>query len=304
MAAPTLEGQPTGQNQDANPETPVVEPEAGPVVEDSKRDPKRLFRYSSWVHIGPEAENCEDGENGACKDPFHFHAWCRLPNPLQHAEIQEKAIAAKARRARQFRDPESDAHAMLEAEIDEIARSGDLAKREIAEELLKRDWWRDFLDAKRELDEEENEQGEKKYAHIEADQERAAEIENKARAEGLDPADDDEYRELQAHLAAYAKELEERHEAIVAPKREAYLNRELNDLLDILREDRITAYAGETLMETYNEYEWFYGTLTHPPYGERRFKSREQMVGAAPEIIETLRETFADLEREQQQGNS
>jgi hypothetical protein len=301
-------GHPTGQNQGDNPETPIVERESeGPAqdIEEGKRDPQQLFRYSSWVHIGPGAEDCKEGTEGTCTDFMHFHAWCRLPNQLQHGEIQEKALAAKARRIRQFRDPDSDAHAALEGELDELARLGDTAKSAIIEEIVKRDWWRDLLQAQRELAEEVIEgTDDKKYAHIEDDQERFAELERKAQAEERDPSGDEEYRELQKHLQDYADRLEARHTEIAAPKKEALEGRDLNALLDTLREDRINAYSGETLMQTYSEYEWFYGTLVKPPYGERRFKSREQMLSAAPEVIDALRETFEDLEREQQVGNS
>jgi hypothetical protein len=52
-----------------------------------------------------------------CANPDHFHAWIRLPNKFQHADIHAKALASKARRMRALRDPESDASVVMDAEI-------------------------------------------------------------------------------------------------------------------------------------------------------------------------------------------
>jgi hypothetical protein len=77
----------------------TAEDQKGP--RDALKTTGELFRYSSWVHIGGGAEDCEEAETGTCADPLHFHAWCRLPNQLQHADIRERALASKARRIRQ-----------------------------------------------------------------------------------------------------------------------------------------------------------------------------------------------------------
>jgi hypothetical protein len=89
---------------------------------DATRSPNQLFRYSAWVHVGDGAQDCATAEIG-CTDPGHFHAWCRLPNQLQHEDIRERALAAKARRIRQMRDPEADAHEILELDMAELETS-------------------------------------------------------------------------------------------------------------------------------------------------------------------------------------
>lgn len=294
-------------NGGVNPETSDGVGDSGPLPEDTK-NPRRLFQFSTWVHVGPGADDCEgvdeDKAEVNCGNSLHFHAWCRLPNQLQISTIQEKAYAAKARRARQLRDPESDAYAILESDLDEIARHGDTAKKVVIEELLSRDWWRDFGEAQQDLAEYEDDSGEKIYSTIEADQDRYAELE--ALAEDQRPGD--EYAELERHLDRYAKALKEKHEEIIAPKRAALEAQDLNELLDTLRNDRIEKASNTAYMDAYSEWEWYFGTYkTRPPashLGEPKFPSREALVGSAPEIIEALAEAFGDLEREQHSGNS
>jgi hypothetical protein len=80
-----------------------------------------------------------------CGNPLHFHAWCRLPNQLQHEDIRERALAAKARRIRQLRDPECDAYQILESDMSELLRIGDEGL--IVDELANKDWWKRQIDA-------------------------------------------------------------------------------------------------------------------------------------------------------------
>src|SRR4051812_13441277 len=88
------------------------EPEAAPAEpersDSTSRDRSQMFEFSGYVHVGPGAKECEHGEDGECDNAVHFHAWTRLPNPFQQQAIREKANAAKARKRRVLRDPESD----------------------------------------------------------------------------------------------------------------------------------------------------------------------------------------------------
>lgn len=272
--------------------------------DEDTRSPARLFKFSSWVHIGPDAENCEEAESGSCANRLHFHAWCRLPNPLQHSEIREKAQAAKARRIRQLRDEESDAFAILEAEMEEIARQGDTAKPSVIDELLNRDYWRDFTTAVGELSEAENDHDEKIYEHIEDDQRRYQEL----NAKGEGERNEEEFRELERHIGNYADELRKKVDEIQKPQREALEAQDINALVDQVREQRIVAASGQAFVDAYREWEWYYGTLKAQAgsvsAGERRFRSREELIGSDAAVIEALRETFADLEQAASAGNS
>jgi hypothetical protein len=161
-----------------------------PVVADAERTRHDIFRYSEYVHVGPGVEECElfvalaDPERDksrplpVCSDPDHFHAWCRLPNPFQVRDIAEKASAARARRARMLKDPESDSHAILEAELDSLLDP--TLKDIVVEEIIERDFAEDYDDAMRRVKavevedfvpEDEDDETPKLYANIEQDQE-------------------------------------------------------------------------------------------------------------------------------------
>lgn len=256
----------------------------------------QLFRFSTWLHVGPGAETCEEAQSG-CANPLHFHAWCRVPNQFQHREIRERALAAKARRARQLRDVETDGCQILEDELDALARLGDAAKGQLVDELLTIDWWREYLEASKDVRETENDQGEQIYATVDADQERFAQLDAMA-AEDRPP---DEYAELERHLAAYNDAVDGRHRELQQPRRDALDQRDLNGLIDEIRDTRISAESTAEFMHVYSVYSWLAGTLTGPQ-GEPKFASLEQLEAAAPEVIDALKETFDDLERTQQGG--
>jgi hypothetical protein len=273
----------------------VAQDEAPATFDNAVKTPEQLFRYSTWLHVGVGADGCEDVDEQAgdvsCADPLHFHAWCRLPNQFQHREIREKAMAARARRSRQLRDPTSDSAAILGDELEAILRAPDAAEQLIAE-LVGKDWWKDYMQAVRDLNEAEDERGEKPWVTIEHDRQRYVELQS------LDEAErpTEEFAELEKHLTAYGEALEAAHNEIVEPKRQALAGRDVNDLADLVREQRIDGEAQEDFMHTYSTWEWLVGTLRCPG-GERRFASLEAMQAAAPEVIAALEGTFDDLER-------
>jgi hypothetical protein len=263
---------------------------------------KDIFKYSDYVHAGPGAEECEDALNGACGDPLHFHALCRLPNQLQHQDIREKALAAKARRIRMLRDDDADAHDVLEGDLYEIERTGDTAA--VVEELVQKNWWRDHMDAMRDT------QAEDEFALIDKDRERFAEIERMPE----DRRPKDETAEIAKHIAAYGDAVEARRHEIQKPQREALASKPMGELITILRDDRVNAEASATFMQTYNLWEWFIGTYRVPeatpeqveqiklgqqgPQAKKRFfASVDEMTEAEPDVIEAIAATFTELER-------
>lgn len=287
-------------------ESSVMETEAPPDVPQDSDDraaksPERMFRYSAWVHVGPGAEGCEgiDEEKGTteCTDPLHFHAWCRLPNQFQHKEIREKAMAARARRTRQLRDPEADSYLVLEGELDRLAHEGDNAKEAIVEELAGKFWWSDTLEAAKDLGEEKDERDEPKWEFIERDQDELAKLkvlpEGEASKETID--------ELERHIKAYNDALQAATDARFEPRKEALMELDLNALIDQVRDARTEREGHAEFMHTYNMWEWWIGTLAKPgagvAAGERRFASLDEMKQAAPEVLTMLEVTFGDLER-------
>jgi hypothetical protein len=267
-----------------------------PVPEDSSdatRDGTELFRYSAWVHAGRGAAECEHAQDGACQDSRHFHAWVRLPNQFQHEDIRERALAAKARRIRQLRDPQTDAYVILEAELDEARRD----RGAMIEELVAKDWWKRHLEALGDVNERDE------YQHIDRDRERQAEL--AAMAPDERPAD--ELAELERHLEAYDRAVTARRAELDQPVREAVEQLDDDQLIEQLRDERINVDGGQVFMADYSRWEWFAGTFaTDSPAGPRRFDAMEQLVDAAPEVIDAVRQTFNDLEgalRRGPQGN-
>ena len=262
-------------------------------IEDPAVKPsEELFRFSAWVHLGEGAQDCsavnEEAGTNSCEDSRHFHAWISLPNQFQHEEIRAKSLAAKARKARQLRDPESDACAILEDALDDIARSGDEAKPAVIDEIVNKDWWQDWMAAEREIRDEFDEE----FEHIDRDRERIAEIE----ALPEDERDADELAELRRHTERYDELVSERMQALVKPRRESLDTQDIGSLVDLIREDRITAESGAAFMNTYTRWSIFSGTRTSR-LGKRIWGSVEEMNDAPPEVIEAIRDAVRDLEQ-------
>lgn len=266
-------------------------PEAPKTKTDAQTPTTELFKFSAWVHIGGGAETCERGEMGDCDDPRHFHAWCRLPNQFQHQDIRERGLAAKARRARQLRDPNTDAYDVLEADMVALERADDEA---LIEELLSKDWWKRYLEAVAEVTEREE------YEHIDKDRERHAEL--RAMPEAERPAD--EFEELERHVTAYNDTVDEERRKLEEPEREGLTGLSKGALIEQIRDERINAESSAAFMDTYSKWQWVAGTYTTSDPIARKpvFTGVDELVQAAPEIIETLRATYAGLEASLQRG--
>lgn len=286
----------------------VVAPQTGVGEQDPiTRTVEDLFRFSMWVHVGPDAENCSDVDEQKgevnCGNPHHWHAWLTLPNQFQHREIHKTAMAAKARRARQMRTEGSDSFEILEEELDYLLRRGDDSRGPLIDEILSKDWWRDYLEATRDVRELEGDDG-KLYEGIDQDRRRLAELEDLP--EGERP--EEEYAELQSHVAGFFAKVQETAEAIVSPKREALQERPIPELVDMVRADRIDRESNEEFTHSYNENSWFVGVRRTPgAAGERLYETLDDMRKAPPEVIAAIEMAFGEMEktrREVESGNS
>lgn len=250
----------------AEQEAPVTEPEeVATPVEESRPKP----RSSTIVDL-------TDGR-----------AFIRLPNQFQHADVRLKALAAKARRMRQLRDPEADAYVILEAEMDDLVRGGDTAP--LIDEIVRKDWWKDHMDAVADVKEREE------FAHIEEDQERHVEM----LALPEDKRDGEEFAELERHLLAYNKAVEEGREARQKPRRDALADQDITDLVSIVREDRISAEGNAVFNLNFTKFEVF--TCTHCVTDDgkptkRYFDTIEEAESADPDDLRALTEGFQELE--------
>lgn len=263
-----------------------------PHDKDATKSPNEMFRYSAWLHVGVGAETCEEGETGSCGNPLHFHAWVRLPNQLQHEDIRERALAAKARRIRQLRDPEADAHEILESDMAELARVASI--EDLVAELVNKDWWKRQLEAMQDVEENED------YKTIDKDRDRLHEL----RAMDPDARPRDELDELERHMARYSDAIQARRDELEQPIRASFQSMSKDELVALIREERVSAEASSAFMETYSRWSWMAGTYTNStPVGRQRsFSGIEQLTEAAPEVLEALRATFGELEASLQRG--
>lgn len=268
---------------------------------EATKSTEQVFRYTAFVHVGEGAEDCTHGTDGKCKDGTHFHAVARLPNQFQHQDIQVKANAAKARRVRQLKDPETDSNAILEGELDELhalmATEPEETKATLVDELLSKDWWKRQLEANKDLAERDE------YEHIEADRERLAELE--AMEPEARPAE--ERDELLRHLEAYGTAVIERRKEIEEPLRTALEALDVNEMLDRVRDERISALGQQAFMDTYTRWQMYVGTLRPVSGGrphERVYPDISAMESDDPEVVNALRMTFANLEAGIAAGNA
>lgn len=266
-------------------------------------DDRRLFRFATWVHLGPGAEDCDgltrDEASGdvldatGCGNPAHFHAWCRLPNQVQHEDIHTKAMAAKARHIRLLRDETTDEAIVLDSELDDLRAAGDSIKEAVVEEILQKSFWTSLAEAVADVKETENDAGEKVYEHIDEDQRRFNDL--RAMSDEDRAGEQAEFDELVSHLSAYNDAIQARHEELREPEKQALMDRDLESLLKMLRDDKVSRAADKVLMSTYSRWEWLVCTLDRPQ-GQRRFKDMEALSAAAPEVLDVLDDTFNDLE--------
>jgi hypothetical protein len=279
-------------------EAPVV-PEKSPALGQAVQS---MFAYSEFIHVGAGAATCEERETGTCADPLHFHAWIRLPNVIQKASIREKAQAAKARRARQLRDPETDAYAILEDEMEETRRAAEATeanKELLVDGLLMKTFRRDHARVIAEMQEEEEwstfNEDKLRYDHLLSLPE--------------EERDADEFEELDRHLKAYVDEVKRRVDKAQEPERQALMARDIEGLIEMARDARISEIGMMVFDETWMAWQMLVMTLKPRPIEqgppvERVFKDMAQLQSAAPEVITALEEGFDRLERAMSAGMS
>jgi hypothetical protein len=262
-----------------------------------------LFKWSEYVHVGIGAEECENRENGKCRDPEHFHAWCRLANQFQMRDITEKANAARARRIMALKDPDSDARIIMEEELARI-RESDM-KDLLIDEIVDQDFNEVMLEAVRtvddidaeipELESEGSDEPVKLYATIDQDREEYRRLRDL-------PEDEqgEEFEKLKARVEEHAKAVNDEKDRILKQKREPLEQMEWDQLIEIVRADRIKDAGEQAFLQAFNTWHWYVCTYKPVPQGrpgERVFSSYNAMrYEADSSVVAAIEATFADLE--------
>lgn len=280
----------------------IEQTETSAPTAEAEKTRHELFKYADYVHVGDGAEECEHATDGKCEDPDHFHAWCRLPNPFQVRDISEKARAARARKTRMLKDPESDAFVILESELD--AMKDESAREILVDEIIERDFVEDYDAAVRavlDMDDpsfvpkDETDEVPKLYANIDQDTEeyqRQLPLDEEKRSE--------DWPELEKTMAAYSQAVNDELEKVRGPKRERLMSRDMDELVDIIRNERISSQGTEAYLHTFNTWQWFVCTFK-PREGstpnERVFKDFTQFKYETPsDVVSALQACFTDLE--------
>jgi hypothetical protein len=267
---------------------------------EATRSTQELFRWSGFVHVGAGAEQCEHRLDGQCKETprtnpetggmeGHFHAWICLPNPYQVRDIQEKARAARARKVRALRDPESDSGVILEGELDELRREH---MDELVQAIASRNVDAELMDIVREVQEREEFENQ------------AADAEEFQRLQQIPEVDrtseeQEEHTRLAAQMLKYGETMQE----ILDKRREAEVERlkglDPDKVIDIEREFRIKSQADEMFLFTYYTWAIYVGTREPTATGmptQRKFPDAQAQRSAPPEVVNALREKIRELE--------
>lgn len=255
----------------------------------------QLFRWSTFVHVGEGAEECPGGTDGTCTDPSHFHAWVRLPNKFQEEEIQEKALAARARRLRLIRDPESDLHLLMEEEIQSAL------KTEIVEELLAANLAEDEDQARFEVMEENRE----KFEHIFDDLERYIELRDMGPEKRGEAAAEPEFLELDRHLNEYHELLGTKKDMIQNHRRSGLESLPDHDLRGQLRERRLDVQGTQAFFRARQIWIAIAGTYKPSktqPFRERWFKSESDLRDVSEDVLEAIFRSINELQMALERG--
>lgn len=257
----------------------------------------RPFRWSTYVHVGDGANECPD--HGAdCQEPEHLHVWLRLANPFVRDDLRARALAARARRLRQLRDPESDTALVLDAELEELRAAAERAgnTEPLIEQVLLKGWGDRHLEAMRDVADDDE------FRHIDDDRERFGELADLPAAE----RPTEEYQELDRHITEYGKRVEARRGELEQPLRAAIETKTVDELLDLIRDDRLNALGNAAFFDTWVRQSLLAGCFRPEPGATRptvaMFDGERALDTLTPPEVEALRSAFIELETQFQAG--
>jgi hypothetical protein len=265
---------------------------------EATRSTEELFQWSTYVHVGPGATECEHAIDGECAERIrivgdgsivgHFHAWLCLPNAFQQRDITDRAQAAKARKRRALQDPESDAHLVLEEHIEAWGLT-DETFTALVQQVAQRRVEMEFGEITEELNDSEA------FEHYGADLEEFRRLADLPEAE----RDGEDWERLEKEIEGYRLEFDKRAKERFESEKYRLEQMPRADVLDIERRHRVDTVTGEQFLHTY--YTWAYYTCVRKPVldeypSERVFPKPEALRDAAPEIIVGLRTAYRALE--------
>lgn len=271
-------------------EAPAPEPEQHPA---ETARPKKLNEYSGYIHVGPGAEECEHGTDAACENQDHFHAWCRLPNQFERQDLNTRGAAAAAKRRRSLNEEDSNSRVILDGELEGIKHRGD--RDVLVSEIVGLHFLEDHLEATRDVEAEHAE-----FEQIDDHKERLRVLEEMPEAE----RPEEEFTTLRKMVMEHTALVNAAREQLEAPRKEALNERTLDELVEIVRDQRIDGLCNQAHSEEYAKWEWY--TCTFKPKApdkpgfpsERAFSSITAFLAGPPEALEAIADKMTRLERD------
>ena len=206
--------------------------------------------------------------------------WVRIPNKFQHRKIQKAAIAARARRVAEYKDPDSDAGVTLVSGVDQVFEEGLDTVREF---LLGQHMRELALEAMLLLERSED------WSEIDEQRDRYNQMLR------MGDIDTDEFKVTESILIDYATKLQEKSEELVLPFKVKYEGMDEAALRDKVGRAIVKADCDDEFTNVYNQWQIFYGTRQERNHNKYYFQNFDAVMEADDHIIEILTEEFAKL---------
>jgi predicted nucleic acid-binding protein len=113
----------------------------------------------------------------------------------------------------------------------------------------------------------------------------------------------EDYEVLSRYVDGYRQAVGKVEDELRAKRRETLEQKDMDELVDIVRKERMDNNSAEAYLNAYQLWQWFACTYKRRGHDERVFKDFNQMKLNTPtDVIEALRETFNDLESRLSRG--
>lgn len=210
-----------------------------------------------------------------------FKCWIRIPNKLQHRKMQKAAQAARARKVAEYKNPDSDASAVLQTAIDEVSRKG-------------RDGIVEWL-----VDQHVREKALEAYLVVES-QEEFENIDEHREAYNLlhrqGSTDSEEFKIAQEFIIKASDAIRDKTNELLEPFVDKYEAMDEDALREKVKRALIKADADDEFMNEYNVQMIFYGTRLYNDHEKHYFKTLDDLYDAPDGVVELLTQEFSMLD--------
>ncbi len=224
------------------------------------------------------------------REDLDLDAHIRIPNQFQRGRMKEEADAARARKLRDLRNPESNASLAVENQLDQIY--GEMDEAGLRNALLARAQPMATARAQLEIqlaDPDEHPEW-AEYATIDRQQQAYSRMLRAGHSET------EEFKACEAILVSYAQLLSDRVEDELEPTR-LMLEGEGRTELDVrLKKVLQREICDGAFMEAYNQWQIYFGTRDQKNHHKLYYPSFDRLLDEDPERLDVLLTEFVQLE--------